>query len=230
MNHSTACHISPVTVLFRRKVPDRLQKFLPWVFALVLALSRWPDLFPPNFSAVYAVCLCSGLFIPGCFSWSLPLGALLITDVALNCWYQLGLGFDVWNLASLVWLGGNYFSYAALWCLGRGVRPIAKWHWLRRLLPTVAVSGFGALLFYLITNTLAWLLDPHYLKTFAGWWTALTLGTLGWPETWTFLRNGILSSALFSALFAATWQNSAGESPAEKGEEISESEAEEAKA
>lgn len=80
-------------------------------------------------------------------------------------------------------------------------------------------SLLGVLLFYGVTNTLAWLRDPAYAKTLAGWWTALTTGSAGWPETWKFLRNSLLSGAVFSALFALTWQQAASsESPQEKGE------------
>ena len=46
----------------------------------------------------------------------------------------------------------------------------------------------------------------------------MTTGSAGWPETWKFLRNSLLSSALFSALFGVTWQAASSESPVEKGE------------
>lgn len=219
-------------------MPDRLNKYLPWTFAVVLALSRWPGLFLPNFSVAYALCLCGGLFLPGRQGWTLPLGTLLVTDILLNCWYQFGQGFSAWNTGTLLYMAGNYVGYGVLYGLGRGLRPVAQWSWIRRILPAATAGLFGALLFYVVTNTLAWLLNPfhnpEYVKTLAGWWTALTTGTAGWPKTWEFLRNGLASSALFSALFAATWQNAPAESPAEKGEESpapeSAPEAEEAKA
>jgi hypothetical protein len=31
----------------------------------LLALSRWPGLLPPNFSPVYALAFCSGVYLPG---------------------------------------------------------------------------------------------------------------------------------------------------------------------
>lgn len=209
-------------------MPERLKKLMPWVFALLLGLSRWPDLLPPNFSAVYALCLCSGLFFQGRTAWSLPLGTLLISDLLLNCWYQFGRGYDVWNRATLLYLAGNYVGYAVLFLLGRGLSPVARWSRAQRLLPSIAAGLVGALLFYVVTNTLAWLLNPfrnpEYVKTLAGWWVALTAGTKGWPQTWEFLRHSLLSSALFSALFAVSWQNAPAESPAEKGEEAPEPE------
>ena len=64
----------------------------------------------------------------------------------------------------------------------------------------------GAILFYLITNTAAWLFNPfhnpEYVKTFHGWLIALTRGTGGYPQTWEFFRNTFLSGGLFAGLFA----------------------------
>ena len=58
----------------------------------------------------------------------------------------------------------------------------------------------GALLFYLITNTASWLFNPfgnpEYTKNFTGWLIALTRGTTGWPQTWEFFRNTIISGGL----------------------------------
>jgi hypothetical protein len=142
----------------------------------------------------------------------------LVSDVALNLWYQFGKGYDVWDPASLLYMAGNYSGYVALWLLGRGLKPLTSGTRWFRLPPAILGSLLGVLLFYGVTNTLSWLRDPAYAKTLAGWWTALTTGSAGWPETWTFLRNSLMSSALFSALFAVTWSEAPSESPLEKGE------------
>ena len=81
----------------------------------------------------------------------------------------------------------------------------------------------GALLFYCITNTASWLFNPfhnpEYAKTFFGWFTALTKGTAGYPQTWEFFRNTLLSGGLFTGLFAGAMKLTVpAESPAEKGE------------
>jgi hypothetical protein len=68
----------------------------------------------------------------------------------------------------------------------------------------------GATLFYLFTNTASWLLNPfknpEYTRDLAGWLTALTLGTKGYPPTWEFFRNTLLSGGLFTALFYGAWR------------------------
>jgi hypothetical protein len=79
----------------------------------------------------------------------------------------------------------------------------------------------GAVIFYVVTNTLSWLVNPfgnpEYVKTLEGWLRALTGGTAGWPHTWEFFRNSLTSAGLFTGLFATVMNLS--ESPVEKGEE-----------
>ncbi len=63
----------------------------------------------------------------------------------------------------------------------------------------------GAVLFYLLTNTAAWLFNPfgnpEYTKNWVGWLIALTKGTAGYPPTWEFFRNVMFSGGLFTGLF-----------------------------
>jgi hypothetical protein len=58
----------------------------------------------------------------------------------------------------------------------------------------------GALLFYIVTNTAAWI-NLSYTKTLAGWIQAITIGLPGYPPTWQFFRNTLLSGGLFTGLF-----------------------------
>jgi len=176
---------------------------LPAMFVLVFALSRIPGLMPPNFSVAYAFAFCAGSFLGGALAWWLPLLTMLITDVALNLLYYhtAPVGF---------YLVLNYALYALLIALGK---------WFGRKAPffKLVLGGvLGAVIFYLITNTLAWLQDSAYAKTFAGWIQALTTGRPDWhPTTWEMFRNTLLSGGLFTALFAAAGKLTA-ESPADK--------------
>jgi hypothetical protein len=200
-------------------------KWLPVALMAAFAVSRVPGVLPENFSAAYAMAFCAGVFFPGAMAWWLPLGTLLFTDLALNLYYWLDLGWDVWQRPALVSQFFNYVAFAALVGLGRGFRPHA------RLLPLLGGGVLGALLFYLITNTASWFFNPfhnpEYTKTLAGWLTALTRGTAGWPQTWEFFRNTLLSGGLFTALFAVAYQwTASAESPAEKHAGAREPEAE----
>lgn len=195
---------------------ERLHQLLPWLFAIVVALSRWPGLLPPNFSMVYALLFCAGAFFPGRRGLFLPFGALIVTDVALNCFYQFSRGYEVFTWSGLGFLACNYSGFFVLFWLGRRFRQQSS------LLGMLGGGLLGALLFYLVTNSTAWLLNPfrnpEYTRTLAGWIIALTKGTGGYPETWEFFRNTLLSGGLFTALFSAAWKVTSAESPQEKGE------------
>lgn len=187
---------------------------LPLALMLVFALSRMPGMLPQNFSAAYALAFCAGVYFAGRMAWWLPLTVLFVTDIGLNCYYE-SLGWNAWEWSVLKYQLFNYLAYVALIWLGRRFKPKSSF---------VSLLGgglLGALLFYLITNTASWLFNPfgnpEYTKTLAGWIIALTKGTGGWPDTWEFFRNTILSGGIFTALFAAAMKLSApAESPADK--------------
>lgn len=201
-------------------VNQQRSMWLPWVFAAVFAVSRYPGLLPPNFSVAYAFLFCAGCLIPGRLGWALPLAAILGTDLMLNLYYRIQGGWDVFSPGNLLMLGVNYAGFAGLFGLGRLLGPRSRWL-------TLVVGGMlGAILFYLVTNTAAWWFNPfrnpEYTRNLAGWLVALTKGTGGYPPTWEFFRNTLLSGGLFTALFAGTWKLTASESPADKGERNSE--------
>lgn len=184
---------------------EKLHKLLPVLFVVVLALSRIPGIFPQNFSVIYAFAFCAGVYFRGAMKWWLPLGAMLATDVALNVFY-----YHVSPFASYLLL--NYAIYAALIALGKWFGPRAGFFKL------LFGGLLGAVAFYFITNTLAWLQDSYYAKTIAGWIQALTTGHLDWhPTTWELFRNTFLSTGIFTALFVAAEKlTSSAESPADK--------------
>ncbi len=194
-------------------VSDRFKKYvMPCALMLVFALSRIPGMLPQNFSAAYALMFCAGVYFCSSMAWWLPLATMLVTDVALNCYYQ-SLGFEVWNWVTLRYQLAGYVAYAAIIWLGRRFNPRSSF---------VSLLGggiLGALLFYLITNTASWLFNPfgnpEYTKTFIGWLTALFTGTKGWPQTWEFFRNTLMSGGLFTALFVGAMKLTA-ESPQDK--------------
>lgn len=180
---------------------------------LVAALSRWPGLFPPNFSAFYALAFCAGAFFPGRSKWWLPLGTMLLTDFLLNAFYYHQTLFSVYMLIKTL-------SFAGLIALGSFFS--ARMSWLK----LVCGGLLGAVLFYLITNTASWLYNPEYAKTVRGWIQALTSGTPNYPPTWTFFRNTLLSGGLFTGLFAGAVKLTEASAPAEETPEQPEEEPE----
>lgn len=182
----------------------KLKKCLPFLFIVIFALTRWPGVMPQNFSAAYGLAFCAGAFFPGRMAWWLPLGTLLLTDVALNHYY----GGEILSWGML----GNYLAYLVLIRLGRWFTARASWWSL------LGGGLIGAVFFYLITNTVSWLHDPVYPKTLAGWIQALTVGHPGLPPTWQFFLNTLSSGGLFTGLFAGALKLSGVAEPAEAEE------------
>jgi hypothetical protein len=188
-----------------RDVNGKWSKWLPYLFMLLAALSRWPGLFPPNFSAFYALAFCAGAFFSRNIKWWLPLGTLVVTDIALDFYYQ---SFSAMQLV-------NYVAFALIIWFG------TRFNHRSRFLGLLAGGIVGAILFYLITNTAAWLFNPfgnpEYTKDLAGWIIALTQGTHGYPPTLEFFWRTLLSGGLFTGLFAGAMKFSeAAESAKEK--------------
>jgi hypothetical protein len=186
-------------------VSDKWSKWLPYLFMLLAAASRWPGLFPSNFSAFYGLAFCAGAFFPRSIKWWLPLGTLILSDVALNlCYYHV----NAFSLTQLV----NYGAFLAI--IGLGTRFSRRSSFLRLL------SGgiLGAILFYLITNTASWLANPEYSKDLAGWLIALTKGSNGFPTTLEFFRNTLTSGGLFTGLFAGAMKLTEAPEPAKEEE------------
>ena len=140
---------------------------LPLALMVVFALTRIPGMMPQNFSAAYAIAFCAGVYFRGQGSWKIPLGVMLVTDLALNLYYQWVLHWNVFELRTLVYLSFNYVSFAAIYFIGRRFQPSSGFS---RLLSGGIV---GAVLFYLITNTASWFFNPfnnpEYTKTLHGW-------------------------------------------------------------
>jgi len=187
----------------------------PLALMLVFALSRIPGMLPQNFSAAYALAFCAGVYFAGRMAWWLPLATLVATDVGLDLYY-LHLGWKVFDLPVLKYQLINYVAYVFLIWFGRKFNPRASF------LALLGGGILGALLFYLVTNTASWFFNPfrnpEYTKNFIGWLTALTKGTAGWPQTWEFFRNTLLSGGLFTGLFVGAMKLSEAAEPAEEKE------------
>jgi hypothetical protein len=200
-------------------VNEKCNYWLPLALMGAFALTRVPGVLPWNFSAAYALAFCAGVYLPRRMAWWLPLSVLLVTDLALHWFYY---HTNPVSGAMLV----NYLGFAILIGLGQLFNARSSW------LALLGAGLLGAILFYLITNTAAWLQNPQYAKTFLGWVQALTTGLPGYPPTWTFFRSTLLSSGLFTSLFVGAMKLSQAFDPDEETEpeEIEEAEPEETQA
>jgi len=169
--------------------PGAFAAFMMLVFGVFFRVFR-VDLAPdtlPNFSPLMASALCGAIFLPGWFGLTLPVAALLISDLVLNLHY-----------------GAPLLSFQLLWTLPGYLVAVALGWGLRRhagLGPVLGGTLAASVFFYVVTNTGSWLGLPAYPQTFAGWVQAMTSGLPGYPPTWAFFRNSLLSDLLFAALF-----------------------------
>lgn len=156
----------------------------------VLRAALMPDL--PNFSPVTAVAVCGAFLLPGALGWILPLGALMVSDLLL----AMVLGYPALSSAQLVVWGTilALVGFARLVARG-GFSPVRYFG---------SVLG-GGVIFYLVTNTASWVANPAYPRGLGGLWMSLTTGLPGFPPTWMFFRNSLVSDFLFAGILLAVW-------------------------
>ena len=144
-----------------------------------------------NFAPLAAIALCSAIYFPPKYKFSVPFAALLASDLVLDVYYRASL------LDPLIF--SRYLAFALVGLLGL---LISRRPSLKTVLPA---SVAGSLLFYTMTNAVSWLTDPGYLKNFGGLVQALTVGLpqFSATPTWMFFRNSVVSDLLFTLLFVA---------------------------
>ena len=142
-----------------------------------------------NFAPLAAIALCAAAYFPGKFKFTVPMIALLISDVVLN----LSYGYSLLSPFVL----SHYIGFALVGALGWLLRNRAS---LKTLLPA---SIAGSVIFYVVTCAVSWVFDPGYVKNFVGLIQALTVGLPQYSATpsWMFFRNSVVSDLLFTGLF-----------------------------
>jgi len=139
----------------------------------------------------------------------MPLGTLIVTDLVLNLFYYHVNPVQPMQIV-------NYAAFAGI--IWFGTRFSARSSFSKLLTGGIV----SAILFYLLTNTAAWLFNPYhnleYTKDLAGWVRALTKGIDGQPPTIEFFRNTLLSGGLFTGLFAGAMKLTEAPEPAEEKE------------
>jgi hypothetical protein len=156
----------------------------------VLRAGFLPEL--PNFSPVAAVAFCGGLFLPGVLAWIVPISVLFVSDLAL----AMLIGYPAFSSAQFV----SWTCILAVVGIGRLLSKAS--FSTPRFFSALIGSG---LFFYLVTNTAAWIANPSYPRGLGGLWMSLTTGLPGFPPSWMFYRNALVSDLIFGALLLAVW-------------------------
>jgi len=166
-----------------------MQKWLPlFVFVVILGAARIVGAITPenlpNLQPFGALFFCGMAFYGVKWLWAPALAWFLTYPLtsALN-----GYGWSAQLLVTVV-------GFAAIVGLARFFKG--------KSFGKIFLGSLGAaVIFYLLTNTLSWAFDPGYAKSLQGWSQALFSGLPGYPPTWTFFRNSLISQGVFTGAF-----------------------------
>jgi hypothetical protein len=140
-----------------------------------------PDVIP-NFSPWLAVAFAGSALMPRHLHWAVwP--ALL---VACDCLLSRGDMAGMWSV---------YLCLGVAGLAGGALRGRVGG------LGVVAGTAVCSVVFYLVTCTQAWWLNPVYAQSVAGWLQAVTVGDPAWqPQAWVFGLRSLLSEVGFATL------------------------------
>lgn len=136
-----------------------------------------------NFAPWMALAFTGAIVFPRALPWWVWPVALVSVDLAVQ-------GATAAAYLSQIWVVYVCFALAAVW--GAALRKRTG------VMGTIARVIGCSVVFYLVTNTQAWLVSAAYEKSVSGWLQALTTGVPGYPPTLLFLRNSLVSDVAFS--------------------------------
>jgi hypothetical protein len=174
---------------------------MPLAIALIVLAALWRvlALYAPalsNFAPLMALAFCGAVYFRDKRMWLVPFVALTLSDLYLDYHYA-SVYAEAWTWPSVA---------IRLICFALAL-PLGAWVAQRKNWVTLFGGALGgAIFFYLATNTDAWVRDPYYVKTAAGWWQAMTIGRPEFAPTLFFFRNTLVSDLLFTGLFAAAME------------------------
>ncbi|OGH94389.1 MAG: hypothetical protein A2538_01140 [Candidatus Magasanikbacteria bacterium RIFOXYD2_FULL_41_14] len=158
-----------------------MKKYLPILLLIILGISTrlLPHL--PNFTAIGAVAIFAGRYLPKRYAVILPLMAMFLSDIIIG-FYSISIMIAV------------YAGFAVMVYLGQRTQNTG-WK-------TVATNTVvGSLIFYLLSNWAVWAFGTMYPHTLAG----LSLSYfMGLP----FFRNSLLADMFYTAVLVGGYEMS----------------------
>jgi len=168
---------------------------------LFLVLKK--DLTPmENFAPAMAFAFAGAIVMPARYRIWAPLLMVFLTDVILMFRTGYGAGFLLEGVVLVKYVA---LTAAAVW--GAKLRDQKLEISIPGILSRVLACGVA---YYFLSNTFAWATSPAYAKDFAGWAQANWTGTPGFPPSWVFLRNSVLSDCLFTLILLCAFNLEAG--------------------
>lgn len=147
-----------------------------------------------NTAPLMAMSFGGGLLLGWRFCW-IPAALLFASDLFLGLTRDTGIGSYTFVSAAI------YTGVAMLgaWITSRQSAKSGGPSWWTLLVGTLSAS----LLFYVLSNTVAWAMAPEYAKTLGGWWQSQTVGIPGpFPPSVFFLRNALIGDTLWCLIAA----------------------------
>ncbi len=155
----------------------RLTFFLTLFFVGVTLLTRFLP-HAANATALGALALFAGVYLPRRWAIVVPLAVLLISDAWLGG-YELPVMLSVYGSFALIALMGVWLRQSSL------------------VVRSVVGPVLSATLFFVITNFAVWVATPFYAKTLPGLGLSYTLALPFW-------RNMLVGDILYTAVFFGT--------------------------
>ncbi len=148
-----------------------------------------------GFTPLMAYALCGGAFLPKRLALWFPAVAVVLTHGAINA-------VD----------GQPFLHVSGLFVVAAVVLVSAAGVVIKKKASAAVLFGTcfaSTVLFYLMSNTVSFFMDPGYAKSAAGWWQAITTGRPEFsPQTWMFLIRQLAGDLIFTALFYAIFRQS----------------------
>ncbi len=136
-----------------------MYKYIPAFLLIILGISTRLLPHPANFAPIAAIALFAGIYLPKKFAITLPMIALLISDLVL--------GFYLWPVMVSV-----YFSFAITGIIGLVIQKNIRLKQIHvrweRFSTILGGTLLASILFFIITNWAVWAFGTMYTHNFNG--------------------------------------------------------------
>lgn len=156
-----------------------MKKYLPAILLIILGiLTRFvPHL--PNFTAIGAIAIFAGRYLPKKYALIIPLFAMLVSDIFIG-FYSLPIMFSV------------YFSFAVMNIIGYATRQ-------KNITFSVGGAIIGSIIFFAITNWAVWVAGTMYTHNLSGLATSYYLAL-------PFFRNQLIADIFYTIIMVGGYE------------------------
>jgi hypothetical protein len=157
-----------------------MKKYIPIYLLILLGVATRFVPHPANFTAISAVALFGGLYLPRKQAIIIPLLAMFISDIFIG-FYNFQIMLSV------------YIGFVLMVFIGQYLQNRIK------ILPVIGGTLVGSIIFFLLTNMAVWMFGTMYAHNIFGLMTSYYMGL-------PFLRNMILGDMLYVAILVGGYE------------------------